>query len=134
MHMTQMVVGTGFLAGVLHLAVVAVVPAPPPIVINLLAYESGDVVQDRTINRPGKFSAVWEAEVISAKTGQAVPGCKGRGDWDYAPGNKQVRMALSEWVGSDDCDLTPGKYQLFARYRAGEWGTTARSETFEVAK
>jgi hypothetical protein len=127
-----MALGTTFLAGVLHLAVSSVMPAPPPIVVNRLAYDAGIVTQDRSVNRTAKFSAVWEAEVISAKTGQAVPGCMGRGDWDYAPGNKVARMPLAEWVGSASCKLEPGQYQLFARYRAGEWGTTARSDVFEV--
>ena len=132
MHMTNLALGTAGLATALHLAVTAILPAAPPIVVNRLSYDAGVVVQDRTINRIGKFSAVWEAEVISTKTGQAVPGCNGRGDWDYAPGNMVAQIPLAEWVGSSGCQLPPGDYQLFARYRAGEWGTTARSDVFTV--
>ena len=132
MHMTQMALGTTFLAGVLHLGISAVVPKPPPIVINSLSYEAGMVVQDRTVNTPGKFTAVWEARVVSAITGLPVSGCEGRGDWDYSPGQRAAKMALTEWVGSKDCTLAPGRYQLFARYRSGNWSTDARSDAFEV--
>lgn len=132
MQMTQLAIGTLGLVAALQVAVTTILPAPPPIVVNSLAYDAGIVVQDRTINRGGKFSAVWEAEVLSVKTGQPVPGCAGRGDWDYAPGNKVAEIPLAEWVGSAECNLVPGEYQLFARYRAGEWGTTARSDVFTV--
>ena len=134
MHMTQMAIGTTFLAGVLHLAVSAVVPRPPPIVIDRLEYSAGFVEQTRTVTTPGKFTAVWEARVVNTATGMPFPGCEGRGDWDYSPGSKVARLSLQEWVGSETCTLTPGQYQLFARYRSGNWATDARSDVFEVVK
>jgi hypothetical protein len=132
MHMTQLAVGTTALAAALHFTVAAILPAPPPIVINSLSYDAGKVLQDRTVNAGAKFSAVWEARIVSVDSGLVVAGCEGRGDWDYSPGNRVAKIGLAEWVGSTDCTLPPGQYQLFARYRAGSWATDARSDVFRV--
>jgi hypothetical protein len=134
MHMTQFFAGTAVLAGVLSLAVGAVVPPPvaPPIVIHSIAYADGEVTQDRTVSSEGSYTAAWTAEVRDFDTGYLVPGCQGSGVWPYPPGHKVVKMSLAEWVGSSQCRLPPGAYQLVATYFAGTFETLSRSERFVV--
>lgn len=136
MHLTQTIIGGVAVMGALQFAVLepiktAMLPEPPPMVINSLSYSDGIVTQDRTVNGNDGLHLGWEAFVISAATGAVVPGCEGTGGWEYSPGNRVVKMPLAEWVGNAACVLKEGsKYQLVARYKGLSWSTDARSEVF----
>lgn len=134
MHFTQTFAAAGMIGLGLSAVVSMVLPEPtppPPMVINSLSYSDGVVTQDRTVNGDVKLHFGWDAFVVSAITGQPVPGCEGSGSWDYSPGNRVVHIPLAEWVGNANCALLDGgKYQLVARYKGLAWATDGRSEVF----
>lgn len=132
MYATQFLAGTAVLTVALQVVGSTLLPSAPPIIVNGLAFEDGNVTQERMVPGTSAISAVWNAKVIDAVSGLPVDGCTGHGGWDYSPGPKIVTMPLNEWVGAQSCRLLPGTYQLFAEYKVGSWSTDARSDIFEV--
>lgn len=134
MSLAQTSIGVAVVASVLAAITGAVIPAPPPLPlvnVNSLSYAGGMVTQDRTVNADSAQWIIWAASVVSATTGQIVPGCEGANHWKYTPGQRSATLSLREWVGSSNCTLIDGgKYQLFVRFMAGGWQTDARSEIF----
>ena len=132
MSATQTVIGGGILVAVASTLIQLVAPDHAPIVLNSISYESGYVMQDRTVTTSEPFWASWAAQVINADTGEKVDGCFGEGSFAYAAGNKVVRLSLQEWVGSDDCSLSIGSYYLAAAWYWGDSQLGAKSDVFEV--
>lgn len=135
MTFTHSIMGIAAVATIIGgVASVIAPPAKPPapIVVNSLEWHDGIVRQDRTVTTSGAYTAVWRAEVRSAKTGAAVKGCSGSDWWPYPAGRLAPSMPLSEWVGGADCHLPEGDYYLWLKLAAGEWSTTARSDVFRV--
>jgi hypothetical protein len=92
MSMSNTVLGSGIILAAMQSAWVMLQPAPPPIMVHALTYDAGYIVQDRTVSAETKFTAIWAAEIVDAKTGATVAGCEGGGSWDYAPGRKAIKM------------------------------------------
>jgi hypothetical protein len=131
MSATQ-VIATGSGMGAVAVFVLNAVFPPPPIEVHSLTYNSGFIVQERTINAPGPtFTAAWTAQVIDVTTGKPAPGCVGVGSWDYKVGPYTARLPLSEWVGSP-CKLSPGQYQPWAQYKAGSFVVEKRGTEFVI--
>lgn len=132
----MMAIATNFVAGtgVLFLAIQtlwsALGPEPPPIVVHSLTYENGYIVQDRTVNSDGKFTALWTAQIQDKATGLSVPGCQGSGTWDYEAGRKTPRIPVAEWVGSPECALPAGTFIPVATYMAGDFKLVQRGQEF----
>ena len=111
----------------------SIMPPPPAIVVNSLEYDAGFIIQDRRVNADGKFTAAWTAAIVRADTGEPV--CEGSGVWDYASGEKVVRISVPEWTGDPDCRSLPaGHYYPFATYQGGEFYTDFRGGVFEVTE
>lgn len=127
---THFVAGTGVLALMMQGMWSIFAPAAQPIVVHSITYDSGYIVQDRTVNSDGPFKAFWTAEIMDASTGTAVPGCSGSGIWDYPSGRRATRIPIAEWVGNDACDLGPGSYIPIATYEAGEFREVVRGDAF----
>lgn len=138
MHMTNMALGTAGLAGLLHLAVVAVLPEHPPITVHRLALDGADVVQDRTVTARDApvFWMQWTAAVVDPVTRLPVAGCKGSGAFNYPTGHLQARLPLPDWVGAPGCtlDALPRgvPLQLSATYQWGGEQVAATSAPFTV--
>lgn len=132
MSATQTVIGGGIFVTVASALIQLVAPDPAPIVLNSISYESGYVMQDRTVTTSEPFWASWAAQVINADTGEKVVGCFGEGSFAYEPGNKAARLPLQEWVGSDECSLSSGSYYLAAAWYWGDSQLGAKSDVFEV--
>ena len=129
MSMTQTVLGGGILLAVGTALIQAVAPAPAPITVHGLAFDSGFVLQDRTVHSDRPFYANWAAEVIDATTGETA--CEGAGAAVYSPGQSEVRLPLAKWVG-DACELPLGSYRLSASWYWGGDQIGAESAPFEV--
>jgi len=106
----------------------------PPIEIHSLEYAGGAIRQDRTVNTSGPYLAAWEAQIINARTGLIVRNCVGEGIWHYGPGRADPEIPIAEWVGNPLCELPPGYYQAQAKYEAGQFKTSARSDVFVIRK
>ena len=129
MSMTQTVLGGGIVLAVGTALIQAVAPAPAPITVHGLAFDSGFVLQDRTVHSDRPFYANWAAEVIDATTGETI--CEGNGAAVYSPGRSEVRLPLAKWVG-EPCMLPPGSYRISASWYWGVDQVGAESAPFEV--
>ena len=138
MSMTQTAFGVGIVVAALSGVLNVVLPAPPPITINSLAFDGVNVQQDRTVRAnsdAGIFWAQWAADVVNAETGTPVPHCQGSGSWNYKSGQRVVTMDLAQWTGNAAClrdALLPGVYRLQATWHWGGEQTSAVSQPFEV--
>lgn len=131
MSMTQTLLGGGIFVAVGTAIIQAVSPAPDPIQIHSLKYNSGIVTQDRTVLSETPFYANWAAAVVDHETGEAV--CEGDGAFAYKPGRVEAKMSLSRWVGQP-CLLPPGSYHLSASWYWGGNQVGAESGPFEVTE
>ena len=134
--MTQLAVGMTAITAAATLALQSVLPNAPPITINSLRYDAGQVIQDRTIATDGQaFYAQWAVTVENAETGESLIWCEGNGANAYPPGTRAVVFSLQDWTGRDECtadSLPPGVYALRGSWRWGEDWTSAKSLPFEV--
>ena len=134
MSATQMLRAVLLVGGVsvagLNGVIKAVLPEIPPIVAHSLEYKDGVILQDRTVTVEGDgvFWAQWEAQIVYAETGDAVPGCTGSGSWNYKAGTKTYEIPLAEWVGAASCTpeaLPAGCYKPVAAWAWGPDQTSA---------
>jgi hypothetical protein len=128
MSMAQTVVGIGALALAGHVALNAVLPAPPAIEVHGLTYRDGMVHQSRTIRPPDGHAVAmtWVAEVSDAETGIDVPGCHGNGANVYRAGTAEAIYPLSAWVGNISCIpalLEPGREYVLQAAWISDAGT-----------
>lgn len=137
MSTTQLAVGVAALSMIGSGIVSLVLPQPAPFIVNGLRMDAGIITQDRTITTDQTaFYAQWAATVEDA-TGESIRRCEGSGANAYSPGRKAVTFRLEDWTGKPGCtweSLPPGLYALRASWRAGEWSTSIKSETFEVTR
>lgn len=129
----QLAIGVTFLAALGTAGVRAVLPAPEGITVHNLAYDNGMVTQDRTVSGShDAFMAFWSANVTDVNTGLVVPGCEGDGSFAYPVGRAEPAMTLERWVGSTECKLTAGTYELRGAWSWGDRQTVAKSLPFTV--
>ncbi len=133
----QTAVGVGILSAVgvvaMRAALSLFLPPLEGVHINALEYADGMVTQDRTVTGDGDvFFAFWAAYVANIETGEAVPGCEGNGAFAYPVGRDNPTMTLQRWVGSDECVLTAGSYELRGAWHWGDRQTVAKSAVFTV--
>jgi hypothetical protein len=129
----QLAIGVTFLAALGTAGIRAVLPTPDGITVHQIAYENGMVTQDRSVTgKDDVFFAFWAANVTDATTGEIVPGCEGDGSFAYPVGRATPTMTLQRWVGSENCVLTPGTYELRGAWSWGDRQTVAKSAPFTV--
>ena len=135
MSFSQTFFGAAGLTAVAQLIWTAVAPLSAPLVIHSLSYDSGYIIQDRTISNGGDpVPMVYKAAIVSKLTGQTVPNCEGTGGWSYTDGHATLRIPLKEWVANPLCTLPPGEYQPVAKYETWRFGLTFRGDSFTVTE
>ncbi len=130
---SQTILGGAAIVAAATFAIQSVAPTQDGIAVHQIAYEDGMVTQDRTVNGTHDvFMAFWAANVTDVNTGLVVPGCEGDGSFAYPVGRSNPTMTLQRWVGSDECVLTSGTYELRGAWSWGDRQTVAKSAPFTV--
>ncbi len=130
---SQTILGGAAMVAAATFAIQSIAPSTVGVHINALEYADGMVTQDRTVTGDGDvFFAFWAANVTDLSTGEVVPGCEGDGSFAYPVGRDKPTMTLQRWVGSEECTLTAGSYELRGAWLWGDRQTVAKSAVFTV--
>lgn len=124
-------VAAGIGTGAIELA--ANLLAPPGIYVHELRYQSGSIIQDRTVIAGGPdFAATFDVRITPASAPAQIL-CNGGDGWLYKPGHLTAAIPVDEWTRDPGCLARLPRGERLVATATWRWGgdeTTATSAPF----